>query len=56
VNGGPVALCVNGAVVVTNDGIKPLPELKGVKIIVVWSSEGGLGGKIPPMVVAEMGV
>jgi hypothetical protein len=55
-NGGPVALCVNGAVVVVDDGIRPLPEVEGVETTVVQTDEGGLGGNIPPVVVAEMGV
>jgi hypothetical protein len=55
-NGGPVTLYVNRAVVVTNDGIKPLPEVEGVETTMVRIDEGGLGGKIPPVVVAEEGV
>jgi hypothetical protein len=55
-NGGPIALCVNGAVVFTNDGIEPLPEVEGVETTVVRTSKGGLGGKIPSMVLAKMRV
>jgi hypothetical protein len=52
-NGGPVALCINESVVVVNDGIGPLPEVEGVETIVVQTDKGGLGGNIPPVVVAE---
>jgi hypothetical protein len=43
-------------VVATNDGIGPLSEVEGVKTTVVQTDEGGLGGNIPPVVVAEMRV
>jgi hypothetical protein len=55
-NRGPVALCVNGAVVVTIDDIIPLPEIEVVETIVFWTGEGGLGGEIPPMVATVEGV
>jgi hypothetical protein len=52
-NEGSVALCVNIAVVVADDGIGPLPKVEGVETTVVWTDEGGLGGNIPPVVVVE---
>jgi hypothetical protein len=51
-NGGPVALCVNGAVIAAIDGIRPLPEVEVVETIVVQTDEGGLGGRNAPLVVA----
>jgi hypothetical protein len=55
-NGGPVALCVNGAVIAAIDGIRPLPEVEVVETIVVWTDEGGLGGGMPPVVAVIEGV
>jgi hypothetical protein len=47
---------VNGAVVVTEDDIKPLPKVEVVETMVVYTDEGGLGGGIPPVVVSIEGV
>jgi hypothetical protein len=33
-NGGPVALCVSGAVIISMDEIKPLPEVEAVETMV----------------------
>jgi hypothetical protein len=38
--------------VIVDDGIGPLLEVEGVETIVIQTRESGLGGKIPPMVVA----
>jgi hypothetical protein len=43
-------------VVEANNDIKSLPEVEGVKTIVVLTREGGRGGRIPLEVVALMGV
>jgi hypothetical protein len=43
-------------VIATNDGIEPLPKVEGVETIVVCTDEGGIGGKMNPMVVDETGV
>jgi hypothetical protein len=55
-NGGLIAICVNGVMVIVKDGIRPLPQLEGVDTTVVQTAEGGLGGRIPPMVVSKRGV
>jgi hypothetical protein len=55
-NGGLITLCVNGAVVTAIDGIRPLPEVEVVETMVVWTDEGGLGGRMPLMVAVVEGV
>jgi hypothetical protein len=55
-NGGPVALYVNGAMIVAIDEIRPLPEVEAVDTIVVWTCKGELGDKMPPVVVVVEGV
>jgi hypothetical protein len=55
-NRGPVALCVNDAVITTMDGIRPLPEVEVVETIVAQTCEGELGGGTPPFVAAVEGV
>jgi hypothetical protein len=55
-NGGPVALCVNGAMIVAIDEIRTLPEVEAVKKFMIWTNEGGLGGRIPPVVTTIEGV
>jgi hypothetical protein len=54
--GGPVALCVNGAVIATINGIRSFPEVEVVETIVVQTGEGELGGGTPPVVVVVEGV
>jgi hypothetical protein len=49
-NGGPIAICVNGAVICTIDGIKPLLEVEAIETIVFRTDEGGLGGGMPLVV------
>jgi len=34
-NGGPIILCVNGAVLTAEDDIRPLPEVEVVETMVV---------------------
>jgi hypothetical protein len=55
-NGWLVALYVNRAMVATEYRIIPLPEVEGVETTVVRTGEGGLGGVMPPVVLAETGV
>jgi hypothetical protein len=55
-NGGPIALCVNDAVITAMDGIRPLPEVEVVETIVAWTCEGELGGGTPPVVAVVEGV
>jgi hypothetical protein len=43
-NRGPVALCVNGAMITAMDGIKSLPEVEMVETKVARACEGELGG------------
>jgi hypothetical protein len=47
---------VNGVVVIAKDGIDPLLKVEGVEATLVLTGEGGLGGNMPSVVVAKMGV
>jgi hypothetical protein len=49
-NGGPIALWVNGVVIVAIDRIRPLPEVEAVENIVAQIDDGWLGGKKTPVV------
>jgi hypothetical protein len=55
-NRGPVALCVNDAVITEIDRIGLLPKVEAVETIVVWTYEGDLGGKMTPLVAFVEGV
>jgi hypothetical protein len=55
-NGGPIALCVNGAVISTIEKIIPLPKVDVVETMVVWTDDGGLGGGMPHVVAVVEGV
>ena len=55
-NGGPIALCMKGAVIAIINEIKPLPEVEAVETIVAWTSKGELGGETPLVVVVVEGV
>jgi hypothetical protein len=55
-NEGPVALCVNGAVIAAMDGIRTLPEVEVVETMVARNYEGELGGGTPPVVAIVEGV
>jgi hypothetical protein len=55
-NGGPVALCVKGAVVIAKDGIRPLLEVEAVETMVARTGDGGVGGGTPPVVTTVVGI
>jgi hypothetical protein len=47
---------VNGVVIATIDGIRPLPKIEVVETIVARTCEGDLRGRMTPIVVAIEGV
>jgi hypothetical protein len=55
-NGGPVALWVKGAVATAIDGLGPLLEVEAVETMVARTDDGGLGGRIPPVVTTVVGI
>jgi len=55
-NEGPIALYRNGAMTVTMDGIRPLPEVEAIETIMDWTYELELGGVMPPIVAVIEGV
>jgi hypothetical protein len=55
-NGGPITLCINGTVIASMHGIRPLPKVEAVETIVARTCEGYLGGGTPPFVAIVEGV
>jgi hypothetical protein len=55
-NGGHVALCVKGAVVVAKERIGPLLEVEAVETVVARNGDGGVGGGTPPVTTIVVGI
>jgi hypothetical protein len=55
-NGGPVILCVNGAVVIAKYRIRPLLKVDTFETMVAQTNDCGVGGGTPPMMKIMAGI